>query len=1116
MKYSFGQASLRVIFAFTLSIGTVAPLFPQASSGTIVGTIKDQTGALVPGATVTITNKDTGLARNAAANGEGLYSAPSLPVGQYDVKVEMTGFRTEVGHATVSAGDTVTVDLALSLGNASEVVNVEAAAAQVNTESQAIQGLIARNAIAELPLNGRNFLSLAALEPGMAVGAGSQAQFNALVTVSALGGGGGALLVTIDGGNINDLMEGNTSMNVSQEVVQEFQLATVNFDNATGISAAGSINIVTRSGGNDFHGSAYYYYRDHNTAAFPGLVRSPLNPNPFFQRKNPGFLVSGPIRKDKAFFFFNWERQDQTQVYSEAQDLPSLQALNGNFLSPYTLKQITARVDYQLSLKNTAYARYSHDGNYAIGPFQGVDPVPATWATNRNWSDQSTIGLTTTFSPTVVNQLRAFYHQWDNNDGPNSATVQGGRYCSGGCVSAGLPSLNGMVGSNTFYGGVNNNGPQNRQERTYEINETLTWQKGAHRLRFGFDEEVADLINKGWDSCTASCLLVYSPEAVQSTPIADTPANLAQYFPNLPKSVNSNAALLNLPVFLPTAGLFAGVPVGNPTYPGYYQQGKTRDNWRTHPWMAETWKVRPNVTLNAGLGWQLENNLWYTDLPYPQFLAPILGQSAVGTTTHLPHNQFSPTIGFTWSPFKDNKTVIRGGAGIYWDTQVMYHNFKEGFALGPPGDGRTNLSATIFTNPFPGIYNFTTNSPIPIGASLPLQNLTNLTLAQYQQIYAMQLPTIAAIFPNQPTVTSGPYPVAGIALAKSAIEIYPPTTPMPHSYQTSIGLQRDLGHDMVLSADWARRLFVNVASAEEDLNRSTRYLLVNGKPTISPVIPFCATAQFLAFNPSTECSTGAITFWEDWGRTLYDGLLVKLQKRMSHRYEYTASYAYQKELSMAAGAAAAQITDFDNLRASYGEILYHHNLNVSGVLDLPFGIRMSLNNSIHSPTPGTPTVSGVDPNGSGNTTVPITELIPNGVIPGLTYGCFNAGCGKNELQAAVNYINTNLAGTPDFRGVPIPHLILPTDYKLGIWTFDQDIRLTKEFKFREKYRLSVFGEAFNVLNIMNDTGYSLAINSVSANPANQSLTLGQGSGRVLQTFGSGGPRALQFGARVSF
>ncbi len=1112
MKLFVRPEFLRISLALMLVVGTAAPLFPQASSGTIVGTIKDQTGAVVPGATVTITNKDTGLARNASANGDGLYSAPSLTVGEYDIRVEMKGFRTEVGHATVAAGDTVTVDLALSLGNAAEVVNVEAAAAAVNTESQAIQGLVARTQIAELPLNGRNFLTLASLEPAMTVGAGQQAQFNALVTVSALGGAG-QLLVTVDGGNINDEMEGNTSMNFSQEIVQEFQLSTVNYDNATGITAAGSVNIVTRSGGNDFHGSAYYYYRDHNTAAYPGLVRNPLDENPFFQRKNPGFWISGPIKKDKAFFFFGYERQDQTQVYSENEDLSSLQPLAGNFLSPYTLKEITARVDYQLSPKNSMYIRYSHDGNFADGPY-GAVAQPSNWSTNRNWSDQATIGLTTTFSANIVNQVRLFYHQWDNNDGPNGPGVDGGRYCPAGCVGVGLPTLT-ISGSSTLGAvGINDNGPQNRQERSPEISDTFTIQRGAHRIRFGIDEEVMNTINRGWDACTDSCLGLLSPTTIQSTPVADTPQNLAAYFPNLPTLINSNAALLALPISFASASIYAGVPVGNPTYPGGYQMGSSRNNWRSHPWAADTWKVRPNLTLNVGLGYDLETNLYYTDLPYPQYLAPIFGQSSVGKTAKPDYLNFSPDIGFTWSPFKDNKTVVRGGGGLYWDTRPLYYNFKNGFALGPPGNGRTNLSQSIFTNPFAGIVNFTnlTNgqpTPIPQGANLVASATTNLTLAEYEQIYASQLPVIQAIFPNSPVIKSGAYPVSGIALSKGAIEVYPPGAPTPRSYQTSIGVQRDLGHNLVLSVDWARRLFENTSLGELDENRSTRYLPgLNGKPTLSPVIPSCTPSQFLQFDPSIECSNGSITVWTFNGRSVYDGLLMKLQKRMSNHYSFVASYAYQKQLNMS-------VVNLDNLRAGYGQNLFHHNLNVSAVFDLWYGVKMSLNNTVHSPTPGTPTISG-DVLGVGVGSTPITELIPAGVIPGLNYGCFNVGCGKGDLQAAVNYINTNLAGTMEANGATFPHVILPPNYQLGVWFYDQDIRFTKEFTMKERYKLSVFTEMFNILNISNLALSGLGINNLSANPATQSFTLGQPSSRVLQTFGSGGPRAIQFGARISF
>ena len=120
------------------------------------------------------------------------------------------------------------------------------------------------------------------------------------------------------------------------------------------------------------------------------------------------------------------------------------------------------------------------------------------------------------------------------------------------------------------------------------------------------------------------------------------------------------------------------------------------------------------------------------------------------------------------------------------------------------------------------------------------------------------------MFPNKPVISSGAYSVSGIDLSKSAIEIYPQHTPLARSYQTSVGIQRDMGHDFVLAADWARRQFENVQLGEEDLNRFARY--INGKQT--PVIPVCSPAQALSFTPGLECSTGSITFWDEQGRTV--------------------------------------------------------------------------------------------------------------------------------------------------------------------------------------------------------------------------------------------------------
>ena len=295
---------------------------------------------------------------------------------------------------------------------------------------------------------------------------------------------------------------------------------------------------------------------------------------------------------------------------------------------------------------------------------------------------------------------------------------------------------------------------------------------------------------------------------------------------------------------------------------------------------------------------------------------------------------------------------------------------------------------------------------------------------------------------------------------------------------------------MVLQVDWARRQFENVDLGELDLNRSARYL--NGAP--APVIPTCTAAQ--RFVPGQECSTGSITFWVPQGRSVYDGLLVKFQKRMSHGFQYVASYALQKELTV-----VAPTLNLNNYFSTYGPNLARHNLNIAGLGNLPWGFMLSINTSIISRAPVEPTIAGYDLNGAGSTTLPLTLA-----VSGMQYNCFNAGCDKTTLASAVATFNSTVAGTKDARGTLIKPITLPSDYQFGDPTFDTDIRLTKEFSYRERYRLSVFGEAFNAFNIANLTGYSYVLGP----------SFGQPTARFNQVFGSGGPRALQVGARLTF
>jgi hypothetical protein len=278
----------RGVSLFSLAVlGAIGGL-AQAPVGSLTGTLHDASGAVMPGVTVTVTNKDTGLERQMATSAEGIFTAASLPAGEYRVKAVATGFRTLEQSATVQTGQVASVDLEMQVGAEAEVINVQAEGAQLNYDSHEISGVITHENIQNLPLNGRSFLQLSMLEPGVSVTANNVGQFNKQFDVSILGASSAnnSVRITVDGATVQDSITGGTQQNFSQEVVQEFQLSSTNFDLSTGIGAGGAINVVTRSGGNDFHGSGFFFYRDHNMSAFPTLAHEPGEPSsPYLVRR---------------------------------------------------------------------------------------------------------------------------------------------------------------------------------------------------------------------------------------------------------------------------------------------------------------------------------------------------------------------------------------------------------------------------------------------------------------------------------------------------------------------------------------------------------------------------------------------------------------------------------------------------------------------------------------------------------------------------------------------------------------------------------------------------------------------------------------------------------------
>ena len=1103
----------------------------QVPVGTITGTVTDSSGAVVRDASILIRNKATGIERQLKSDSDGNFAAAALPAGEYEVKAVVEGFRTLLREVTVATGTVSRVEMALEVGQKTEIVTVEGTgSAQVNTESHSIDGVITRQKIQELPLNGRSFLQLAFLEPGVTASPGTTSQYNSLFSVSVLGGDSNKTAITVDGGNVRNSIEGNTGMNFSQEVVQEFQLSSTNFDLSTGITSVGAVNIVTRSGGNQFHGSGYFFFRDSNMAAYPGLKRicqeNPTTPicqnatsrkgveEPFFARRNPGVWVGGPVIKNRLFFFANYEHTNQAGVTTVQPDLPSISGLAGNFGNFYRSHLFSLKFDLKLTDKHTLFARYSHDENKGFGP-QGGAVLPSNWVQNTNFSDQSVLGFTSVFTPTVTNDFRFNYTYWRNRNlfADNSSCP--------GCLGLGFPQIT-LQGSNNFAVGNTSNATQGRDLRRFTFLDTLTWQKASHRLRVGTELEHAPGTGF-WGYCDPGCFTLASPEFVRGS----VPANLvAALFPNLPTAIRTNADLLNLPI------LGGVVGIGDPGQPPPFNIDKAKQNNRMRFYGQDTWKVKPSFTLNYGLAWNFESTLVNRDLTKPQIVASLLGGNTEPTKNN--YNNFSPSLGFAWNLGKDNKTVVRGGAGIYWDTELLWRRLQERAFIGPLGNGRIQYPESGFTNIFgpnpatgyPGILDLGAGGrPVPAGAPVP-RSLTNMTLAQFNQILAQQLGPVTQSISGRFT---GDLAIRNIQVSKSGAQLYPSEYPVQRSYHMNIGIQRQLRQDMVLTVDYVRRIFTNTLLGEIDYNRFNRFTNGQRNPVLPICVPGSTNANLNPSNPAALCGSGSFTFWTPAGRQVYNAMLLKMDKRFANRYLFTASYALTGQ------SGINGIVNLDNYSQSWGPQGARHILNLSGLVDLPWGFQVGVISSTSSRGAFTPSVSGIDLDGDGTTTEP---------LPGIQYfNCFNRACGKNDLTTAVQNWNAKYFpnGAPqaaadfrnkDARGQNIPYLILPNNFQLGDSFNSQDVRVTKTFTWKDNYKLAIFAEMFNVFNIANLSGYSgtiqpfqLRLNATGQPvvPVSQQLqeqsavsTFLQPTQRAGQVFGSGGPRALQLGARITF
>src|SRR5215467_2288777 len=377
------SSRLWLVLILCISFTTFALLPARAqstiSTGSIQGTVTDPNGAVVPGATVTITSKATGRASKLTSSGSGGYASGALQPGEYEVRIEAKGFQTQVMTLTVQVGNVATSNARLSLGKGSEVVEVTGSAVTVNTEQATVQGVLTTQQIENLPINGRNFLDLAQLEPGVQIqdGGNFDPTKNGFSSISFGGRFGRTARIEVDGIDISDETVGTTTQNLPASAIQEFQVSQSSLDLSTELTSSGAVNVVTRSGTNKWHGQGFYLFRDHSVAANIANFDDP------FQRNNFGGQLGGPIFKDRLFFFVDVERlkQDLTEVVASGGAFTSV---TGGFNSPFRDTNGVGKLDWKVSDNVKVFGRFSYEQNSStkgfipnsFQPFSNVNHTP--------------------------------------------------------------------------------------------------------------------------------------------------------------------------------------------------------------------------------------------------------------------------------------------------------------------------------------------------------------------------------------------------------------------------------------------------------------------------------------------------------------------------------------------------------------------------------------------------------------------------------------------------------------------------------------------------------------------------------------------------------------------
>src|SRR4029077_18033736 len=583
-------------------------------SGSIVGTVTDPTGAVVSGAKVVVTNTGTGQSINLNANQSGAYASGPLDPGTYKVQVSATGFSSVSESITVEVGNTASANIKLQLGQESQVIEVQASTVAVNTEQAEVQGVLNSDQIANLPVNGRNFLDLAQLEPGVQIQDGQNFDPTKAGYSSISFGGrfGRTARIEVDGADVSDETVGTTTTDIPSSAIQEFQISQSSLDMSTELTSAGAVNVATKSGTNNYHGEAFGQFRDSSLGALlptPPAITAP------YQRSQYDGAFGGPIFRDKLFFFADGERTIQHTNAPVPVSVPFSQ-YSGTFSDPFHEGNLLGRVDYQWGKGVHLFYRFSYFNN-SLDATSGAGY--SLYDTKNNTRDHL-VGVdfkTGTFTHSIRFSFLKVQNQIVDATAGDSALP--------------LNNLGAQIimGSTGLAAGPTFLAPQATAQSDHEFKYDVTKIAGSHVIRYG----VAFNHIQG---AVFAPLLKYGPQIVSTVSTIEVADAAGGPFPG------GSSNPLNYPADSITITNGLGYFTSEPAL-GFQAGGLGPDN-RVMTYLGDSWKIKPNFNLTYGLRWDRDTgrtDSQYAGLPELNALLP---RPDLGNQVSQPNFNFAPQM----------------------------------------------------------------------------------------------------------------------------------------------------------------------------------------------------------------------------------------------------------------------------------------------------------------------------------------------------------------------------------------------------------------------------------------------------------------------------------------